>query len=233
PISRARVPIVKFYSDQFALNADINFGHRLGVCNSLLLRSYTFLDPRLKVVIMLVKIFAKLRKINDSSHNTISSYAYALMVVAFFQQRGIVGNLQAEKEGTRELVEVPMITRLGERSNERRSIDVTFASVASPVRVLDSSDWQPGPEGIPQLFFDFLDHLQKYNPATAISVKDGGIIPIADPNKQELVVLDPFEEDRNCCRMVNFSGFKKVKIECARVQWQLAKGEVPSSFPLK
>ena len=43
----------------------------------------------------IVKLWARRRNINDSTQDTLSSYAYTLMVVFFLQQRGVLPNLQA------------------------------------------------------------------------------------------------------------------------------------------
>ena len=67
PICNARVPICKFYDKDLRINCDINFGHSLGVYNSGLIRSYTMLDPRVKPLILLVKLWAKNRDINNPS----------------------------------------------------------------------------------------------------------------------------------------------------------------------
>lgn len=80
PINGARVPIVKFFDPATKLECDINFNHSLGVSNSALLASYTYVDPRVQPLIMMLKFFVKRRQINDASLDTISSYAYTLMV---------------------------------------------------------------------------------------------------------------------------------------------------------
>lgn len=81
PIKGARVPIVKFFDPITKMECDINFNHSLGVANSALLASYTHLDARVQPLIMLIKLFVKRRQINDASLDTISSYAYTLMVI--------------------------------------------------------------------------------------------------------------------------------------------------------
>lgn len=68
-----------------------------GVHNSRLLHSYMSFDmlKRAAPLATLVKRWAKRRNINDSSRDTLSSFAYTLMVVFYLQQRGVVPNLQA------------------------------------------------------------------------------------------------------------------------------------------
>ncbi|KAJ3288983.1 hypothetical protein HK104_007825 [Borealophlyctis nickersoniae] len=107
-IGKARVPICKFYDPQFNFDCDINIGNMLGLHNSELLRTYTLLDPRVKPLIMLVKLWAKKRNINDSSLGTLSSYAYSLMVLNYLQVKGIIPSLQKLSAGMeRHIIYVP------------------------------------------------------------------------------------------------------------------------------
>jgi DNA polymerase sigma len=66
-VRNARVPICKFYDPVSKLNCDVNFGHFLGVYNSSLIRTYTFLDPRVKPLLLLVKSWSKVRDLNNPS----------------------------------------------------------------------------------------------------------------------------------------------------------------------
>ncbi|KAI8824542.1 uncharacterized protein EV422DRAFT_493059, partial [Fimicolochytrium jonesii] len=95
PVASARVPICKFVHPETGLQCDANFGNELGVKNSLLLRTYTLIDPRVRPLVMLVKNWAKNRDLNDAADGgTITSYAYSLMVLNFLQIRGIIPSLQ-------------------------------------------------------------------------------------------------------------------------------------------
>lgn len=218
-ISHARVPIVKFRDRRLGLHCDLNFEHALGVYNSQLLASYTYLDVRVKPLIMLVKYFSKLRNINDASQDTISSYAYTLMVIAFLQDRGILGNLQKEYQGPRIVVKVPdTFHKRGKRREGHRIVDVSFQKVEpvqfDPISVQEA--WK-GENGIASLFVQFLDYFalkHSYKCTNIVSVKDGGFINTAEAiDDRLLVVLDPFEEDRNCTRMVDMRSLKLIRSE--------------------
>ncbi|KAJ3213611.1 hypothetical protein HDU67_002662 [Dinochytrium kinnereticum] len=94
-VAHARVPICKFFDPKFRLSCDINVGNMLGIANSRLISTYLKLEPRLHPLIMVVKHWARSREINNpSAGGTISSYAYALMVINFLQVRGILPSLQ-------------------------------------------------------------------------------------------------------------------------------------------
>ncbi|TPX60072.1 hypothetical protein SpCBS45565_g07602 [Spizellomyces sp. 'palustris'] len=126
PVQGARVPICKFYDPKSKLHCDINFGNVLGVHNSRLLKTYTEIDPRVKPLIMLVKLWAKNRNINDSADGaTISSYAYSLMILNYLQLRGIIPSLQLLFDGPQNIVIVPkqqlMPRRKPENNRPRRA----------------------------------------------------------------------------------------------------------------
>jgi hypothetical protein len=66
-----------------------------GVHNSELIRAYMSVDWRARALALIVKAWAKARRINDSSLNTLSSFSYTLMVIFFLQRRGVLPCLQS------------------------------------------------------------------------------------------------------------------------------------------
>lgn len=62
---------------------DINFSNELALHNTRLLYLYTLCDPRVRPMILLVKSWAKRRRINSPYEGTLSSYGYVLMVLHF------------------------------------------------------------------------------------------------------------------------------------------------------
>ncbi|XP_047448090.1 terminal uridylyltransferase 7 [Mugil cephalus] len=87
PITTAKVPIVKFYHVRTGLEGDISLYNMLALHNTRLLASYAALDPRVKILCYVMKVFAKMCDIGDASRGSLSSYAYTLMVLFFLQQR--------------------------------------------------------------------------------------------------------------------------------------------------
>jgi DNA polymerase sigma len=87
PLPKARVPIVKFTAPASlgALKCDIGINNHLAVRNSELIRDYMRLDPRARDLCLLVKHWAKRRKINDTYRGTLSSYCYVMMVILYLQ----------------------------------------------------------------------------------------------------------------------------------------------------
>jgi hypothetical protein len=97
---------------------------------------------------------------------------------------------------------------------KNRVVDISFKIVEKQIFV-EEADWTSS-TGVANLFIDFLDYFASkhtYKPHYACSVKDGGIRVLPATDNKLLVVLDPFEEDRNCTQMVNQSGLQIVRDE--------------------
>ncbi|EDV22995.1 uncharacterized protein TRIADDRAFT_57804 [Trichoplax adhaerens] len=94
-ISRATVPIVKFYdvrryvnptcSLNRKLSCDISYQNALAVHNTNLLASYGSLDDRIPILVLVLKLIAKACDIGDASRGSLSSYAHTLMMIYFLQ----------------------------------------------------------------------------------------------------------------------------------------------------
>jgi DNA polymerase sigma len=79
------VPIVKFVSPKYSLHCDIGINNHLACRNSELIRDYMTLDSRARDMCLLIKHWAKMRKINDPYRGTLSSYCYVMMVIHYLQ----------------------------------------------------------------------------------------------------------------------------------------------------
>ncbi|KAJ3332149.1 hypothetical protein HDU76_001136 [Blyttiomyces sp. JEL0837] len=151
PVLHAKVPICKFHDPEFNLSCDVNVGNMLGVENSRLVWTYLQMDPRLLGVILLVKHWARQRNINDpASGGTPSSYAYVLMVICFFQERGLLPSLQElyhREDGLRRWIVMRKPNPMGRsrsRANKKeisKEADRVFRELASKRRKSDIVKW--------------------------------------------------------------------------------------------
>jgi len=99
-IISARVPILTLESvsaaiDHGSVDIDICIDNGLAINNTALLKCYVDIDPRVRPLIMLVKLWAKRRLIKDASNSTLSSYCYAILVIFYLQRKSILPCLQA------------------------------------------------------------------------------------------------------------------------------------------
>jgi len=86
PVTKAIVPVLKFVDPMTGLQCDLSFGNTNGLVNTDLLRVYASLDARVRPLVLAVKNWAAQRKINDPAAQTLSSYAYVLLVIAYLQR---------------------------------------------------------------------------------------------------------------------------------------------------
>ncbi|KAI9641029.1 hypothetical protein NHQ30_010457 [Ciborinia camelliae] len=88
---------LEFPKDKVGIQCDINFSNHLALHNTLLLRLYSVCDPRVKIVVLFVKHWAKIRRINTPYRGTLGSYGYVLMVLHYLMniaQPSVLPNLQ-------------------------------------------------------------------------------------------------------------------------------------------
>ncbi|TRY95893.1 hypothetical protein DNTS_021414 [Danionella cerebrum] len=82
---RAKVPIIKF-SDRFSgIEFDLNFNNTIGIRNTFLLRTYAYVEKRVRPIIFVIKEWASHHCINDASRGTLSSYTLVLMILNYLQ----------------------------------------------------------------------------------------------------------------------------------------------------
>ncbi|KAF9907313.1 hypothetical protein EC991_011135 [Linnemannia zychae] len=93
-LKRARVPIVKL-NHVNGIACDIGYQNDLAIWNTRLLRAYCRIDERVRDMVVIIKIWAKRRKINNPYTGSLSSYAYVLLVIHVLQRRGVLPNLQS------------------------------------------------------------------------------------------------------------------------------------------
>ncbi|RYP63968.1 hypothetical protein DL771_009003 [Monosporascus sp. 5C6A] len=74
---------LEFPKSGVGVQCDINFSAHLALQNTLLLRCYSYTDPRVRPLILFVKYWARVRGINDAYRGTLSSYGYVLMVLHY------------------------------------------------------------------------------------------------------------------------------------------------------
>lgn len=94
PISKATVPIVKFYDSETGIHVDLNCNETIGRVNTGMLSVYCGLYPPLRPMLFVIKKWAKSLGFNDPSGTsgppTLSSYALSLMAIGYLQVRFIL-----------------------------------------------------------------------------------------------------------------------------------------------
>ncbi|XP_065511874.1 poly(A) RNA polymerase GLD2 isoform X3 [Caloenas nicobarica] len=82
---RAKVPIVKFRDKVSCVEFDLNVNNVVGIRNTFLLRTYAYIENRVRPLVLVIKKWARFHDINDASRGTLSSYSLVLMVLHYLQ----------------------------------------------------------------------------------------------------------------------------------------------------
>ncbi|EGF99944.1 uncharacterized protein MELLADRAFT_112216 [Melampsora larici-populina 98AG31] len=101
-LPKARIPIIKLSlppsaGQPFGLSCDIGFENRLALENTRLLLTYAMVDPRMRTIVLFLKVWTKRRRINDPYLGTLSSYGYVLLVIYYLvngRKDAVLPNLQ-------------------------------------------------------------------------------------------------------------------------------------------
>lgn len=158
-IPRARKPLVTLEDTQSTLTeVDVSINNSLPLYNSQLLRAYSELDPRVRPLVLLVKVWAKGKKVCGAQGGNLSSYSWTIMVLYFLQLVGLLPSLQLLSKDER------MLKTRDYWSNER-SFQVGFLSAEEYQKdVADGKIAAPTGEAglsLAELFYGFIHFYSK------------------------------------------------------------------------
>ncbi|XP_047153944.1 UTP:RNA uridylyltransferase 1 [Vigna umbellata] len=208
-LTRARVPIVKLMDPVTGISCDICINNLLAVVNTKLLRDYALIDPRLRQLAFIIKHWAKSRRVNETYHGTLSSYAYVLMCIHYLQMRR------------------PAILPCLQEMETTYSVTVDDINCAFFDKVEKLGDFgRHNKETIAQLvrgFFHYWAYCHDYA-NSVISVRTGSIISKREKdwtrrigNDRHLICIeDPFETSHDLGRVVDKYSIKVLREEFER-----------------
>jgi hypothetical protein len=179
---------------------DICFLNDIAVANSGLIREYALVDPRVRKLMMAVKLFAKDRNMNSAKDSFISSYAWVNLVVFYLQCVGAVPLLQ--DAGLMKQVDfVP--NREGNVWHTINNLDTWYLRWNQVKDV-----WSQPPHledaSVPALLYGFFEFYSRRFPSATyvVSIKEGAIeMSKLDSPKPALFfsIEDPFETYDSYC----------------------------------
>ncbi|OIW18992.1 hypothetical protein TanjilG_31050 [Lupinus angustifolius] len=205
----ARVPIVKLMDPMTGISCDICINNLLAVVNTKLLWDYSRIDARLRQLAFIIKHWAKSRRVNETYHGTLSSYAYVLMCINFLQQRrpAILPCLQEMKTTYSVTVD---------------DIDCSFFDQVEKLYDFGHRN----KETIAQLVWGFFYYWAYCHDYTndVISVRTGSIISKREKNwtrrigndRHLICIEDPFEMSHDLGRVVDKHSIKVLREEFER-----------------
>ena len=235
PPSPSRGRAVLEFSDQLVgIRCDINFSNYVAIHNTSLLRAYCKCDHRVREMGLLVKAWAKARKINTPYHGTLSSYGYVMMVLHYLMnvaQPPVIQNLQIEGHRRLKLKNPALPPKMCEGH------DVTFMDDEREIiRLASQGRLTRNQEVLGSLLRGFFRYYSDYRGfnwvKSVISIRSfGGELQKTSKGWTEakwtgekqtirqrylLAIEDPFEIDHNIARTVGHSGIVAIRDEFRR-----------------
>ena len=226
-LSKARIPIVKFFDPRTRQACDVCCNNTLALRNTQMLADYARLDPRMRMLVLLVKSWAKRRDLNDPYHGSLSSYAYVLLVIFFLQTRDppILPCLQEHKR-PQDPSRIPMEEGFDVYSYQRLHdlAGIGSANQASVAGLLLGFFRFYGWE------FDFQYQVVSIRKGQPISKEDKGWVKGQSKTINYMCIEDPFETSHNLGKSVRWRHFKMICREFRRAYRVLATRNIKTAF---
>jgi len=228
PLPRARVPVVKFRDPNSDMNCDVCLDNILACENTLLLKTYADVDPRVRQLVLIVKFWAKRRNINSAYHGTLSSYAYVILVIFYLQIVGVVPNLQKIRGPNTTQQEVD---RCIDGHNVYFWKDLSALNGYGPNAIKKRNSQSVGE--LLRGFFHFLseefryrDNVVSIREATELSKVDKDWTKDKTTRKDRyfFCIEDPFEITHNLGRVADHASLFTMRGEFKRAHKHLSKG---------
>ncbi|KAE8258669.1 hypothetical protein A4X13_0g1538 [Tilletia indica] len=214
-LPKARIPIIKISRVPSAdlpyeISCDIGFENRLALENTRLLLSYAMVDPpRLRTLVLFLKVWTKRRKLNSPYTGTLSSYGYTLLVLFFLchvKRPPILPNLQR----------IPPSRPLNPEEVELNGHNIYFYDDIATLRQEWSSQ---NTENVGELLIDFFRYFSKefsYSRDVISLRTEGGLMSKDKDWTSELCIEDPFQLGYNVSRTVTKDGLYTIRGEFMR-----------------
>ncbi len=229
PLPKARIPIIKIKRAPtpdlpYEIACDIGFENRLALENTRLLLSYAMVDPpRLRTMVLFLKIWTKRRKLNSPFTGTLSSYGYTLMALYFLahvKKPSVLPNLQR----------IPPPTPLAEGDAQMDGNNIYFYDDIATLR----NEWQSqNTENVGELLLDFFKFFAKefaYSREVISLRTETGSFPKDNILwTGELCIEDPFQTGYNVSRPVTKDGLYTIRGEFIRAMRILSQRNARTS----
>ncbi|TIC69812.1 hypothetical protein E3Q02_00725 [Wallemia mellicola] len=236
PLPKARIPIIKLTlaptpALPYGIACDIGFGGQLALENTRLLLGYASIDPpRLRTLVLFIKVWSKRRKINSAYRGTLSSYGFTLLVIFFLahvKQPPVLPNLQR----------IPPLRPVSPESASYEGRNIYFFDDVALLR----QEWSSAnTQSVGELLWEFFRFYAKDFNYThdVISIRtEGGILSkdakgwVQDlevdgasefaRDRNRLCIEDPFDTTYNVARTVTADGLYTIRGEFMRASRML------------
>lgn len=217
------------------IQCDINFSNYVAVFNTALLRCYCKWDPRVRQMGLIVKSWAKARRINNPYYGTLSSYGYIIMVLQYLMNVAkppVISNLQLMEKQKRAMHKPPLPPKMCE------GFDVTFwddeRTISRRASIGQNTKNTETLGSLLRGFFRYYSDFRGFHwTKHVISIRTpGGFLTkekkgwtgarwegVAEKSVRQrylLAIEDPFEIHHNIARTVGHSGIVAIRDEFRR-----------------
>lgn len=183
-IGRARVPIVRFYSDITGLDCDLSFSWegKRGVDMANILFDYCKISPQIRKLMIFVKQWAKAQKLTtDVPGLCVSNFMLMMLIIHFGQTSKAIG--------------LPSMKELGILSGTQRSPKVS--------KIAENLTFE-------ELLHDFFMHIATFDwKHYGINVLEGKAE--IKPQVSHLYIQNPLEKEHNCSRNVSKDELQRLR----------------------
>ena len=238
PPSPIQEPASIEFDRNVGVQCDINFTNYVAMHNTALLRCYCICDDRVKQLGLVVKAWAKARKINTPYYGTLSSYGYILMVLHYLLNVAdppVIPNLQVWAKADDSWKENPKDIPLFEGFDVRFFGDEDMLQKMSARGEINTNRESLG--SLLRGFFSYYANPRGFHfGQEVISIRTrGGILRKTSKGWTEakwagndshvrlrylFCIEDPFEIEHNVARTVGHSGIVAIRDEFRRA-WEI------------
>ncbi|CAG9315684.1 unnamed protein product [Blepharisma stoltei] len=206
----ARVRIINFLTPtEPKLEVDLCLNNDLAVENSKMLKAYSLIDTRVPCLGIVIKCWAKARKIADPKNGTLSSYAYIILLIFFLQR-----------------VSHPILPYLQLYVTEEKKIGEYDCSFDNDIAKYQASA-QANQMNEGELLFEFFKFFSLFdwrNNVVDIRKREN-VSKSGTQNEPFISIQDPFETTRNLGDVCKPLGVKRIKNEFKRAAAEIIKGK--------
>lgn len=168
-ISNAKVPIIKLNDRERSFETDISVDNWCSVENAFLLRCYSECDPRVKPLVMVIKLWAQNAGITDAKFKRLAGFAVVLLVIHYLQ----VGCSPPVTPALQQLF--PGVFR----ASTNALIDKLTSDLPVQIRSYKSSNTQ----SLGELLLGFFQYYSTFNWDKTMSIRTGSIRATAMHNR--------------------------------------------------
>jgi len=230
-----RIPVLEIKFKDSGLQISFSVMNVLGVINSKMIKTYSEIDPRCRLLGILVKLWAAVHKLNSAKDAFLSSYAYNLMVINYLQtmKDPILPSLQAIRKADEDYE--PEIKQVrnhekGLNPKETYKVRVDYEDDMEVIKeYMRENGFKENKKTTVQLlkgFFKFYKNKKKFEKIT-LSVKEGiHRERKEDSHEQEYLysIEDPFDIKHNPGKYLRAKHFNSEKmLRCMRQSYRLLK----------